>query len=218
MEKVAFISNVCYRATMYQYVYPTMGLMTECQYDICKRDFSLDIVEGWAKENDGPYFCGANPSLADLYWVNLWLGNNWVMNDDFELPWKHKDVIDKYPASKKIIDGMLELPAVKTVCDQSLGEGDAGVSTVNATGLLRCFSYKSGITTPASQVHARRRMQTTDAICCAINQECSGCCRRRCQARGACSITKRAPASIRTWCPTRLTRTRSIRPWMLMPR
>ena len=136
MEKVAFISNVCYRATMYQYVYPTMGLMTECQYDICKRDFSLDIVEGWAKENDGPYFCGANPSLADLYWVNLWLGNNWVMNDDFELPWKHKDVIDKYPASKKIIDGMLEIPAVKTVCDQSLGEGDAGVTTVNATGLF----------------------------------------------------------------------------------
>lgn len=38
---------------MYQYVYPLMGLMTECQYDLCKRDFALDQVEAWAAANPG---------------------------------------------------------------------------------------------------------------------------------------------------------------------
>lgn len=141
-EKVAFVLGATYRATMYQYVYPTMGLMTECQYDICKRDFCLDQIEAWATENAGPYFCGAEPSLADLYWVNLWLGNNWVAIDDIVLPWKHKDVIEKYPNSKVIIDSMLANDGVKAVCSASIGEGDACIDVVNTTGFFGMLAKK----------------------------------------------------------------------------
>ena len=77
-EIFAFINGVVYRSTMYQYVYPTMGLMTECQYDLCKRDFALDQVESWAKLHAGPFFFGDSPTIADLVWASLWLGNNWV--------------------------------------------------------------------------------------------------------------------------------------------
>jgi glutathione S-transferase len=141
-EKVAFILNPTYRATMYQYVYPMMGLMTECQYDICKRDFCLNQVEAWAKAKEGPYFFGAEPSLADLYWLNLWLGNNWVAADDFDLPWRHKDVIGKFPASKAIIDAMLEIPAIKTLNASACGEGDAPIDIINATGFFGLLAKK----------------------------------------------------------------------------
>lgn len=134
-QKTAFINNTTYRATMYQYVYPTMGLMTECQYDICKRDFALQVVEDWAALGK-PYFEGENPSLADFYWYNLWLSNNWVAPDEIKLPWKHKDVIDKYPASKKIIDAVEALEGPAAIIMQSLGEGDAAITTVNATGMF----------------------------------------------------------------------------------
>jgi len=136
MQKFFFVSTTVYRATMYQYVYPTMGLMSECQYDICKRDFSLGIVEDWAKAGS-PYFEGAEPSWADFFFYSLWQGNNWVGNDDFkDLPWRHKDVIDKYPASKAIIDAVAALEGVKHVSSTPLGEGDAPVEMVNATGFF----------------------------------------------------------------------------------
>jgi len=136
MQKYFFMSTVVYRSTMYQYVYPVMGLMSECQYDICKRDFSLDIVEQWANKGS-PYFQGTEPSWADFYFHSLWMGNNWVGNDDFKgLPWRHKDVIDKYPASKKIIELVGELEAVKYVNSTGLGEGSPSVELVNQTGFF----------------------------------------------------------------------------------
>jgi glutathione S-transferase len=117
-EKVSFIMGVCYRSTMYQYVYPTMGLMTECQYDACKRDFCLDIVEGWAKASESKFF-GEAVSYADLCWYSLWLGNNWIKTAPGleALPWTHAGAIDKYPASKAIIEACGELDAVKQVDD-----------------------------------------------------------------------------------------------------
>jgi len=143
MQKTTFICNVAYRATMYQYVYPTLGLMSECQYDICKRDFALQTVEDWAAQKAGqPYFEGEKPSLADFYWYNLWLGNNWVANDDFKLPWKHKDVIDKYPASKKIIQAVEALEGPAAVIMQSLGEGDAPITVINSTGMFGNLAKK----------------------------------------------------------------------------
>jgi hypothetical protein len=126
---------VCYRATMYQYVYPLIGLMTECQYDLCKRDDCLKMVETWAAAGK-PYFEGENPSLADFYWYNLWLGNNWTQMDEIKVPWKHKDVIAKYPASKKIIDAVEALEGPAAVISQSLGEGDAPITVVNQTGMF----------------------------------------------------------------------------------
>jgi len=141
MEKATFISDVVYRATMYQYVYPLMGLMTECQYDACKRDFSLQIVEDWAKEGS-PYFMGTEPSFADFYWYSLWLGNNWVQNDDFDLPWRHMDVIEKYPASKKIIEAVAELDGPKTVFSLVIGEGDASAELISSTGFFGLLSKK----------------------------------------------------------------------------
>lgn len=135
MQKYFFISTVVYRATMYQYVYPLFGLMSECQYDVCKRDFSLGIVEDWAKAGS-PYFEGKEPTFADFFLFSLWMGNNWVQNDDFDLPWKHKDVIDEYPATKAIIEGVGKLEGVKHVCATAIGEGDAAIDIVNATGFF----------------------------------------------------------------------------------
>lgn len=119
-EKVAFIMGVVYRATMYQYVYPTMGLMSECQYDACKRDFALDTVEAWAKEvADSNFLCGPEVSLADLCWYSLWQGNNWSKNAEGmdKVPWKHWEVINNYPASKAVIDACAALNGVQEVDD-----------------------------------------------------------------------------------------------------
>jgi glutathione S-transferase len=130
-EKVAFIMNVAYRSTMYQYVYPTMGLMSECQYDACKRDFALDVVEGWAKANSSKFF-DAEVTLADLCWYSLWLGNNWVKTAEGmdKLPWKHADVIDKYPASKAIIEACAALPGVKEVDGWCVFEGSYQIASI----------------------------------------------------------------------------------------
>jgi len=135
MQKYFFISTVVYRATMYQYVYPLMGLMSECQYDICKRDFSLGIVEDWAKAGS-PFFEGSEPSWADFFFFSLWMGNNWAQNDDIKAPWKHKDVIDQYPATKAIIEAVSKLEGVKHICSTAIGEGDAPVELVNQTGFF----------------------------------------------------------------------------------
>jgi len=135
MQKYFFINNVVYRSTMFQFVYPLIGLMTECQYDLCKRDFSLTVVEDWAKAGT-PYFQGAEPSWADFFWYSLWLGNNWAANDDINAPWKHKDVIDKYPASKAIIEAVAELKGPKHVYGTAIGEGDASIEMVNSTGFF----------------------------------------------------------------------------------
>ena len=35
-----------------------------------------------------------------------------------KLPWRHKDVISKYPASKKVIDAVLALPKVRQAGDR----------------------------------------------------------------------------------------------------
>jgi len=139
MQKYFFINGVVYRSTMYQYVYPLFGLMTECQYDICKRDFSLDIVEDWAKAGT-PYFEGTEPSWADFFWYSLWLGNNWAAIDDIKVPWKHMDVIDKYPASKAIIEKVALLAGPKHVYGTAIGEGDASAEMVNSTGFFGMLS------------------------------------------------------------------------------
>lgn len=140
MEKLHFISGTAYRATQYQYVYPLFGsgLMTECQYDICKRDFSLNIIEDWAKdETSGAFFEGAQVTFADFFFYSLWMGNNWVQGEQFkELPWRHCDVIDKFPSSKALIDAVADLEAVKTVVSTAIGEGDAPIELVNATGFF----------------------------------------------------------------------------------
>lgn len=111
MEKFHFINVVAYRATMYQYVYPTMGLMSECQYDLCKRDFALDTIEAWCKESSGQFMCGDAPCVASYVLASLYVGNCWVQDAKFEgLPWRHCDVIEKYPCTKRVIDAVLALP------------------------------------------------------------------------------------------------------------
>lgn len=149
LSKAAFIMNVAYRATMYQYVYPLMGLMSECQYDLCKRDFALDTIEAWGAASEGNFLTGSEATLADLYWYNLWLGNNWVANDEpfASLPWRHKDVIDKYPASKLAIESTAALEGVQAVDAWTLADPDRGnpeqgglqvpsIQVVNATGMF----------------------------------------------------------------------------------
>eukprot|EP00041_Stephanoeca_diplocostata_P005574 m.64366 g.64366 ORF g.64366 m.64366 type:complete len:297 (-) comp15876_c0_seq1:199-1089(-) len=132
-EKVNYISDVVYRATMYQYVYPLMGLMTECQYDLCKRDFALDQVEGWASKNAGDFFEGEAVSLADIHMYSLFLGNSCTSDDKFKgkLPWRHCDVLDKYPATKKLIEAVGAIEAVKTLNDVSLQAGDIMIPSAN---------------------------------------------------------------------------------------
>lgn len=131
MEKFNHIQSTCYRATMYQYVYPLMGLMTECQYDLCKRDFALGIVEDWAKGSPGTFLTGENPTVADFVLASLFCGNNWVQDEAFKgLPWRHCDVIDQYPASKKAIDAVLALKGVAEINDLNL-EGAPGCNLWN---------------------------------------------------------------------------------------
>lgn len=132
-EKVAFITNVAYRSTLAQYVYPTMGLMTECQYDICKRDFALDIIENWAKNSGGDFLLGESVTLADLAWYSLWLGNNWIKNMEGKdkLPWTHEGVADKYPNSKKAIDKCASVDAIKAGCDWAVAKGDIQCASIN---------------------------------------------------------------------------------------
>lgn len=100
MEKFHFVNTVGMRSTIYQYVYPLFGLMTECQYDLCKRDFFMEIVERWLTEQR--YLGGDDdePSMADFMLYSVWTGNNWVWNDatfgEGRLPWRMKDAIPKY--------------------------------------------------------------------------------------------------------------------------
>ena len=131
MEVFNFIYTVCYRATMYQYVYPAMGLMSECQYDICKRDFALDQVEAWAKAVPGPFFFGNWPTLADFTWASLFLGNSWTKDEHFKMEWKHSEVIAKYPHSKKVIDAVLALPAIAAHLKVGYGENCPDIITWN---------------------------------------------------------------------------------------
>jgi glutathione S-transferase len=121
-EILNFVMGVLYRSTMYQFVYPCMGLMTECQYDLCKRDFALGVVEDWAKANEGDFFFGNAPTVADFALASLFLGNQWVQDDAFELPWKHKDQRAKYPASFKVIDATLALPKVAEFNNTPIGD------------------------------------------------------------------------------------------------
>lgn len=132
-EKVAFVMGVCYRATMYQYVYPSMGLMSECQYDACKRDFALDVVEGWAKSSGGDFLGGESISLADCCWYSLWLGNNWVktIEGKDKLPWTHEGAMEKYPNSKKAIDKCATVEGIKAVDDWMVAKDDIQVASIN---------------------------------------------------------------------------------------
>jgi len=122
MEKYHFINSVVYRATVYQYVYPLVGLMTECQYDLCKRDFSLKVLEDWVQSS--PYFGGNELCVADLALVSLHLNCLWTMDPKFdELPIKwERDLLPKYGGLKRIIDQVLDHPSVKEVNSTALGE------------------------------------------------------------------------------------------------
>ncbi len=75
--------------------------------------------------------------MADLFWHSLWMGNCWVADDKYsKLPWRHGDVIAKYPASKQIIDAVDKLPAVREVCDLMIGDGAPSATLVAQTGFF----------------------------------------------------------------------------------
>ena len=51
-------------------------------------------------------------------------------------------MIGKFPASKAIIDAMLEIPAIKTLNASACGEGDAPIDIINATGFFGLLAKK----------------------------------------------------------------------------
>jgi len=122
MQKYHFINSVLYRSTVYQYVYPMMGLMTECQYDLCKRDFALNIVNEWCQSS--AYLGGGEPCVADLALVSLHLNCLWTSNEKFDaLPIKwERDLLPRYSNLKRVIDNVLDNYSVKEVHSTALGE------------------------------------------------------------------------------------------------
>lgn len=163
-EKCAYITNTAHRATTFQYVYPALGKMSECQYDLCKRDFCLDIVESWAKESREPgSFQVGGLSLAELCWYSLWLANSMVSNDEkFEgrLPWRHCEVVENYAHSKVILDAVEALAAVQEVNDMKLERGHIHLPSIN--GAIEAGMY--GFLSPDSLAGARRFKQSGDQI------------------------------------------------------
>lgn len=161
-EKVSFVMGVCYRATMYQYVYPAMGLMSECQYDACKRDFALDIVEGWAKSSSGDFLTGESITLVDCCWYSLWLGNNWIkkIEGKDKLPWTHEGAIEKYPNSKKAIDKCATVDAIKQGDDWAAAKGDIQCPSINAAIEMGMF----GMLKPDNMAKNRTFKFTGDMI------------------------------------------------------
>jgi len=131
MEKVNFISIVLYRATMYQYCYPLMGLMSECQYDLCKRDFALDVVEAWCKE--GADIGGSSPTLADFWLASLHMGNCWTSDTSFDaLPVKwERDLLPKYPSMQATILALLANEGVQSVNTTSISEAAMDIVSFN---------------------------------------------------------------------------------------
>jgi len=129
LEKANILKDTLYRATMYQYVYPMFfGLMTECQYDLCKRDFCLEIVEEWCK--DGIYLGAAEPSISDFYLVSLHMGMMWNHKPEFKRKWEWEKVLpSKYPNMWKVINKMLAVPAVKEVHEANPSEKICGANT-----------------------------------------------------------------------------------------
>jgi len=130
-EIFSFIYTTGYRATMYQYVYPCFGLMTECQYDLCKRDFFLDELEKFASLHSGPFFFGIEPTFADFAWASLVTGNGWVDEPEFEIPWKLKNVLPKYPNAQAVYDGVMALPEIAEFHTIDIGEGCPSAFTWN---------------------------------------------------------------------------------------
>mmetsp|Transcript_25682 Transcript_25682/g.59201 ORF Transcript_25682/g.59201 Transcript_25682/m.59201 type:complete len:292 (+) Transcript_25682:41-916(+) len=120
-EKVAFIMSTMYRATMYQNIYPLMGLMTECQYDICKRDFTFSICEDWASKGKG--MGGAEVTMADLAYYCVHMGNSWVDDDETfsHLPWRLKNVKSKYANLMKVVGRCESHPGIQAIDKIDLG-------------------------------------------------------------------------------------------------
>lgn len=89
-------------------------------------------MEGWAKATTGPYLQGDAPSVADFVLASLYLGNGFTQDEAFkELPWRHVDVIEKYPATKKAIDAVLALPAVAASNDTPMNEASPSINMWN---------------------------------------------------------------------------------------
>jgi len=131
MEKMHFINSVVYRATVYQYAYPCMGLMSECQYDLCKRDFALKQVETWCSES-GDYLAGSSMSVADLYLAALDMACHMTQAPKFSnLPWRWCTSIREFPMIDKTLQLLKQHPAIHRVNTTPLGENCCDAHTWN---------------------------------------------------------------------------------------
>jgi len=99
-----------------------MGLMSECQYDLCKRDFALKIVDDWSESS--AYLGGEELCVADLALVSLHVNCLWTKDEKFNaLPIKwERDLLPKYGGLKRVIDHLLGNPSVSEVNATALGE------------------------------------------------------------------------------------------------
>jgi len=124
MEKTQFINGVLYRSTAYQYIYPLIGLMTECQYDISKRDFAMEIVDKWCADSGSAFLSGKDkPGYADFALAAIHGTNCWTRDESFNVAIKwERDLLPKYPNMKKCIDALLEYPAIKEVRNVTIGD------------------------------------------------------------------------------------------------
>jgi len=121
-EKYHFVHSVLERATLYQYVLPLMGMMSECQYDLCKRDFALNMVEGWCSK--GKFVCGDTLSFVDLDLLSVHQTNMFNQHESFDVPWKWAEKLPNYPSMHRLLTETLpKMDAILKINTTSLGDG-----------------------------------------------------------------------------------------------